>query len=299
MKASTPELRALLATGQFVAADLWTITLQGGAVIRWTSHDQSLSWGGNTFARVPIIERGTISAKLGPDVSTLQIEITAGPDDTLNGAPIIPYIKGHGLDGANVKLERAFAPDWSSAITGTTIDFAGKVTSTPSVQGMTAQVVVSSWTVLLNTNSPRNLFQAGCLRTLYDAKCGVDPNNFKQSGTVSSSGSGQRGSFGSGLSAAAGYYAQGRVVFTGGSNAGQSRTIRSSDGSGNFVLVQPLPSPCAAGDAFTVYAGCDLSKATCASKFNNQGRFKATPFVPLPTAALGAAGPTVTTSGGK
>ena len=297
MKNASPALLALLATGKFVRADIWTITLNGGVVIRWTGHDQPITWAGNTFAKGPAIDRNSISEKVGVEVATLDMTITARPEDLINGAPIIPFIKYHGLDGASIKLERAYAPDWSSPITGTVIRFAGKVTSIKSVKGAQAKVTVSSWLVLLNTSSPRNLFQGGCLRTLYDANCGLSPSNFSQAGTVSSGGSGQTGSFGSGVTNTSGYFAQGRVVFTSGANAGQSRTIKSFDGAGNFVLVKPLPVPCAAGDAFTVYAGCDLSMATCASKFNNLGRFKGTPFVPVPTTALGAASTTTTSSG--
>lgn len=300
MKAMSTALRDLLATGQFVCADLWTITLNGGTVIRFTGHDQTITFGGNTFAKGPAIERGRISEKIGLEVSTLEMSITANSDDLINGVPIIGFISQHGLDGANIKLERGYAPDWSSPITGTVIRFAGKVTSVPSVQGNVAKLTVSSWLVLLNASAPRNLFQAGCMHTLYDAGCGLAASSFQQSGSVSSGGAGQKISFGSGVSNSAGYYAQGRVVFTSGPNAGQSRTIRSYDGAGNFTLVRPLPAACGVGDAFTVFAGCDLAKATCASKFNNTANFKGTPYVPVPTTALGSrAQATTTQSGGK
>ena len=299
MKAMTQALRDLLATGQFVRADLWTITLNGGTVIRFTGHDQTIKWAGNTFAKGPAIERGRISEKIGLEVSTLDMTITANSDDLINGTPIIGFISQHGLDGANIKLERAYAPDWSSPITGSVIRFAGKVTSVPSVQGNVAQLTVSSWLVLLNAAAPRNLYQAGCLHTLYDADCGLNAANFRQTGTVASGGAGQKVSFGSSVTNTAGYYAQGRVVFTSGPNAGQSRTIKSFDGAGNFTLVRPLPAACGSGDAFTVFAGCDLAKATCASKFNNAANFKGFPYVPVPTTSLGSRAQSTTTQGGK
>lgn len=295
MKATTLALRNLLATGTFVRADIWTITLNGGVVVRWTSHDQPISWAGQTYALGPIIQRGKISEKLGLQVSTLDVTITALDSDLINGSPIIGFIAGHGLDGASVKLEAAYAPDWNSPITGTIIRFAGKVTSIGSILGATAMLTVSAWTVLLNASAPRNLYQGGCLRTLYDAGCTLLPSSFSAAGTVTTGGT---GSFVSGLTAAAGYYAQGRLVFTSGPNNGISRTVKSYDGAGGFVLVRPLPVACAVGDTFTAYAGCDLAKATCLSKFNNLIHHKATPFVPVPITALGAA-TTATTTGGK
>jgi uncharacterized phage protein (TIGR02218 family) len=214
--------------------------------------------------------------------------------DTINSTDIIPFIAKHGFDGATIKLERAYAPDWSQSITGTVIRFAGKVTSVHSIQGATANLSVSSWLVLLNTKAPRNLYQSGCLRTLYDAGCGLNPASFSAAGTVTLAGT---GSFKCGLTTA-GYYSQGRVVFTSGANNGISRTVKYNAADGTFTLVNPLPAQASIGDTFTAYAGCDLAKGTCSTKFNNLIKFKGTPFVPVPTTSLGSAN-TTTTSGGK
>lgn len=293
MRTASPALQALLASGQFVRADIWTITLNGGGVIRWTSHDADISANGNLFTSGPMIERGSIAEKTGVEVATLRVTITGGDNDLVNASPIISFIAAHGLDGASVKLERAYAPAWGLdsyglpiPVTGTVIRFAGKVTSIDSVIGATAEFTVSSWLVLLNAQSPRNHYQVGCMRTLYDAGCGVDPASFSSIGTVSS-GATTIG-FGSGLTGAAGYYSQGRIVFLTGVNAGVSRTVKVNDGSGNFSLIKPLPVVPAAGDTFRAFAGCDLTRTTCKDKFNNLTRHKATPFVPLPTTALGA-----------
>lgn len=215
--------------------------------------------------------------------------------DTINSTPLIPFIRSRGLDGASIKLERGYAAGWDLPIVGTVIRFAGKVTSINSIQGATARMTVSSWLVLLNSSVPRNKYQAGCLRTLYDAGCALNPASFDAAGTVTVAG---QGSFGSGLTGVPGYYSQGRVVFTSGANAGVSRTVKINLTDGTFTLVQPFPSIAAIGDTFTAYAGCDHTKATCFTKFNNLLRFKGQPFVPLPTTALGAA-TTTTKTGGK
>lgn len=301
MKSASTALKALLASGQFVQADLWTITLNGGGVTRWTSHDADIKTGGYTFVSGPSITRGTIAEKIGVEVATLDVTIDAIDTDLINGVPVIAFIAAHGLDGAAVTLERAYAPGWGRdasgapiPITGTVNRFSGKVTSIDSVQGGEVRFTVSSWLVLLETQMPRNHYQAGCMRTLYDAGCGVNPASFSGSGTVTTPGS---SGFGSTLTGLADKFTQGRVVFTSGANNGVSRTVRANLTDGSFTLIRPLPAAAAAGDTFTAYAGCDLTRATCSAKFSNLGRHKATPFVPVPTTALGA--PAVTSSGGK
>lgn len=296
MKTASDSLLALLATGDFVRADIWTITLNGGGIVRWTSHDQSITYGGHTFAQGPLIERSTISEKVGMDVATLDLDITADDSDLINGVPILNFIEEFGLDGASVKLERAYAPDWSSAITGTLIRFAGKVTSVNSIQGATAKVTVSSWLVLLNAASPRNVYQAGCMRTVYDAGCALDPASFQASGTVTTGGA---QSFVSDLTGVADRYTQGRLVFTSGANAGLSRSVKKNLSDGTMQLIRPLPVAAAPGDTFTANWGCDRAQATCLGKFNNLLRFKGTPYVPLPSTSLGGAATTTTTGGGK
>lgn len=306
MRAVSTALRNLLATGDFEKADCWTITLNGGSVVRWTGADQAFRANGQLFALGPAIKRGAISEKRGVETSTLAMEITAADDDgtgrdLINGQAIIPFIRNKGLDGATVKLERAYAPDWATMIqagaTGTVIRFAGKLTSVEAIQGITASLVWSSWMVLLNTMMPRNLYQSSCLHSLYDSGCGISPAAFDASGTVS--GSGQTQTFSTGLSMTTNFYALGRIVFTSGANAGISRTVK-SNGSGSISLIQPLPNPLANGDAFTIYAGCDLTQGTCTTKFNNLNNFKATPYIPLPQTPLTTQSTTTTTnSGGK
>lgn len=302
MKTASTALKTLLASGHFVQADLWTITLNGGGVTRWTSHDVDLTYGGQTFVSGPAITRGTISEKTGIEVAQLQMTIDAVDTDLINGTPIIAFIAAHGLDGASIKLERAYAPAWGLdaygapiPITGTVIRFAGKVTSIDAIQGGRAELTVSSWLVLLEAASPRNHYQTGCMRTLYDAGCGVNPASYASTGAVTS---GTTTGFASGLTPAANYFAQGRVMFTSGVNNGVSRTVRANGTDGSFTLIRPLPTAPAAGDTFIAYAGCDLTRTTCKDKFNNLIRHKATPFVPLPTTALGAPA-AASSSGGK
>jgi uncharacterized phage protein (TIGR02218 family) len=285
VKAASPALATLLDSGaDFQMADLWTLTLSGGAVVRWSGADIPLTANGTPYILGPAIDRGSISEKIGLEVGTLTMTITANVDDRINGTPIIPFIAGRGLDGATVRLERAFLPDWTSPVTGTLLRFAGRVTSVGAIAGSSVELTVSSWMILLNVNVPPNLYQTACLHTVYDSGCGLNADSFASGGTVSSAPS--HAAFASNLTGHAGEFAQGRVTFTSGANSGIARTVKSNDTAGNFGLISPLPAPLAAGDSFTAYKGCDLTSATCASRFNNIARFKGTPYCPVPETVL-------------
>lgn len=285
MKGANPALIALLnGDADFQRADLWTLTLPGGTVVRWSGADRPITANGHVHALGPAIERGTISEKIGLEVATLTMTITANADDTINGVPIIPFIARRGLDGAAVRLDRAFMAEWDLPAVGTVLRFAGKITSIGDIAGASATITVSSWTILLNVSMPTNLYQAACLHSVYDAGCGLDPAPFAVSGAVSAAPGTSR--FGSTLSITADDFAQGRIVFTSGANTGVAATVKSNDAAGTFSLIRPLPALPAPGDGFTAYPGCDLTRGRCLTRFNNLGRHKATPFVPVPETAL-------------
>ena len=298
MKSASGPLLALLNSGaDFQTADLWTIVLKNGTTVRWSGADVQLAANGYTFPLGPAIDHGAISEKVGVETATLDITISANAGDLIAGVPIIPFIIARGLDGASVRLEKAFFPDWGYPVTGTIVRFAGRVTTISDISGSTVQITVSAWTVLLNVNMPPHLYQSACLHKVYDAGCTLNPASFSSNGTVQA-GVGPvypattpdtrptQVSFLSNLTAVPDKFSQGRLTFTSGANAGQKRTIRTNVADGTFEIVNPLPVKPAAGDTFTAYWGCDRTSTTCSGKFNNIANFKGTEFVPSPETAL-------------
>lgn len=288
MRAASPSLVTLLNSGaDFQMVDLWTITLRGGGVIRWCAGDVPVISGGQTYALGPVIQRQDIDEKIGLDVTTVDAQLIAAPEDLINGTPVIPFIRGHGLDGANVRLDRAFLTDWGLPVVGTVLRFSGRVTAITAITGNSATVTISSWTVLLNANMPTNLYQVACLHAVYDAGCTLNPASFAVTGSVTGSPAPTATVFDTGLSPTANDFAQGRIVFSSGVNNGLSATVKANDGAGLVTLVAPLPAAPAAGDTFTIYPGCDLTQSRCSTRFNNLQHFKATPYVPVPETAFG------------
>jgi uncharacterized phage protein (TIGR02218 family) len=89
------------------------------------------------------------------------------------------------------------------------------------------------------------------------------------------------------LTGADNYYNRAYILFTSGANTGLRRTVRSSLNAGGVLnLLQALPVAPAAGDAFTLYPGCNKSAATCTTRFSNIVNFKGFPFVPVPETAI-------------
>jgi hypothetical protein len=111
MKAA-PGLAELLAGRQFAIADLYTITLRDGTILRYTSCDIDLVYSGQTYlANALKIRRGPITTSVGVEVDAVELTIECDGTDTLFGQPIPAFVRNGGLDGARVLIQRAFLGD--------------------------------------------------------------------------------------------------------------------------------------------------------------------------------------------
>lgn len=280
---STAELTALLRSSQKLQqADLYTITLSGGGVINWTSHDQAVTIGGTTWSSGPGISRDYMTFKAGVEAQTMNVTLTAGTNTQVNGVPLLPFVLQGGLDGATVVLQKAFRESLGNAAwIGALEQFSGRVSDVESAGRGQVRVSVRSVLELFNLPLPPNVYQPQCLNTLYDSNCGVLRSSQTWSATVSSGSSSLRLTFGHAMPQAAGWFDLGAVKFVTGANAGVSRTVRTHTTS-QLTVMQPWPAVVAAGDAFQVYRGCDLTLATCRDRFSNLPNFRGQPFVPPP-----------------
>jgi hypothetical protein len=112
MKTASPALQGLLAGNQFAIADLYTITLRDGTILRYTSCDIDLVYSGNTYLANGLkIRRGPITTSVGVEVDAVELTIECDGTDTLLGQPIPAFVRNGGLDGARVLIQRAFMGD--------------------------------------------------------------------------------------------------------------------------------------------------------------------------------------------
>jgi uncharacterized phage protein (TIGR02218 family) len=277
----TPELIAHFAgVRNGWKADLWTITLASGTVLRWTGADTRVVWAGQTYALGPVLARGPVAWTMGLDPDELELSVTPRPEDVIGSTTLRTAIRRGDFDGASVVLMRAYG-----AVPGTVIGvvedyFSGHVGSVEG-DGITYTLGVRSPLALLDRMFPGNVVQPACPNRLFDATCGLNPSTWRVTGTVTGSIAVARNQFAaSALTQAAGYYRYGRLRFTSGPNAGRSLTVRDHAAGGLLTFAQPWPDAVAIGNAFEVWPGCDKRRETCIGKFNNLPRFRGAPFVP-------------------
>lgn len=274
MKSATPELVALLATDNFLMADLYTFTLNNGTIYRFTNYDIDLTWDGNKYTKNGLsFERNGTRITTGVEVDTLDITVYQ-KDTTFEGIGILKIIANGGLDGAEFKLERLFFNNPLTPV-GSLWVFSGRVSECEATR-YDGKITVKSDLELLNIQMPRNLYQASCIHSLYDSGCGIPKTG--AAGTITSV---NGTSFGVSIAAADSFYNEGMIEFTSGANNGVKRTIKTH--LSNTVTVTLLPNnKVNVGDTIKLYAGCDRTQSTCKNKFNNLNNFRAFPFVPIP-----------------
>ncbi|STZ77341.1 DUF2163 domain-containing protein [Bergeriella denitrificans] len=278
MKTANQELIDLLhGSDEFLMADLYTFTLSDGTVLRHTSADAPVTWQMQHYeARQLIISRGATRVTRGLEVDSNDLSITAADGYTLQGLPWPEAALGGALDGARVLIERAFFNDWQT-VAGAVNIFQGRV-SDVSGSRSAVNVTVKSDIELLNVSSPRNIYQAGCMRTLYDGGCKVSREAFTVTGRVTAN-SADGSSLLCNLPQPDKWFEQGVIKFTGGLNAGLSRTVKTHAG-GVLSFALRLPHPPQAGDVFKIHPGCDGTKETCDKKFHNLVHFRGFPYIP-------------------
>lgn len=296
--------------GGFYAARLYTITLFGGGVIRFTDADCDIvgvssdaKVNGFTYASggVRVDQKASKTQahwKLGLDTDTWTLVVMPRPVDIVTGAAFpdtigsVPWLQAAqagSLDAADFQVDEAYfssLPSWpmppSGAVpVGCRTIFAGVIAEveTNSIQ---ATLVVNDYRMLLAQQMPRRFFQAQCKNTLFDASCGLIQASFAVP-AVAAAASTQAVIVGQGLAAPQGSrtYTLGAIMFTDGLNAGFWRTVKQWDGANTLSLLNPLPFLVSAGDTFTAYPGCDKQVATCAA-FGNLVNFGGFPNIPPP-----------------
>ena len=268
--------------GPFLMTDLYTITLASGEMLRWADFDADIEYEGWSYSSVKsVVWRGRTRQVIGVEVDTLDINISPRNDLTVNGRGFLAAVVAGALDGASIRLQRAFL-DEDLRVIGAVIMFSGRAADVTA--GRTAvEVRVNSDLERLAVQMPRNLYQAGCVHVLYSAGCGVSKAAQARGGTVQAGST--RSAVRVSLAVPAGWLNLGYVQFMTGALIGVRCTVKQYV-SGELRLLTPLPATPVAGDVVQVFPGCDKSLKTCKEKFNNLSGFRGYPFVPTPETAV-------------
>src|SRR6185312_4869725 len=157
--------------GNFCVADLFTITLVNGTVLRYTSWDQPLTVGGNTFiGSGPFLKRVAMSYKTGLEIDTFNLALSADATHQVDGIPILQSISQGNFDQAFVLVQRLFMPTPGDVSLGA-LTLNSYYVSDTEVNRTTATLTLKSLLELLDIQMPKNLYQPNCRHVLFDAGC--------------------------------------------------------------------------------------------------------------------------------
>jgi hypothetical protein len=256
-------------TTQVVMADLLTLTPLHGNVVRITSADFDISVPntsdfdvairGRTFLSNSIrFTRTKVKTVVGVVVDSMDVTLYGDATTLVNGVSVIKAARTGELDGAVVRLDRAYM-QVAGLLVGGLYQFSGAV-STVDVGRTEAKLTVNSQLELLNMMMPRNTYQPGCINTLYDTMCAVPKTPVTPA--FANGGSTASRILWTELGVDLTQLPLGMIEFTTGANTGLYRTIKSATSS-YIDLLNPFPLAPAGGDQFAVYRGCDKTYSSC------------------------------------
>lgn len=252
----------------------WRLARKDGVVSGYTDHDRPLIFDGTAFEPETGLSASEARSSLGLAVDTVDVEGALSSDRIRN-----EDIAAGLYDNATVEtfLVNWMSPGQFALLRTATV---GKITR--SDQRFIAEL--ESATHALDQLRGRYVSRS-CDAELGDQRCGVALNQpqFSGNGTVLAVVEPDMLTV-SGLNAfAPGWFGHGTLTWTTGMRAGRSERIvdHRRDGLGvTLVLGSHSGSPAAAGDAFSVRAGCDKTFATCKAKFSNVLNFRGFPHLP-------------------
>jgi uncharacterized phage protein (TIGR02218 family) len=274
MRSIPPALQAKLDSGVTTLARCWTIARRDGVTQGFTDHDRDIAVDGVTCRAGIGLTASEATAQLGLAVAGSEVA-GALSADTLNEDELAA---GH-YDAATVNVHLV---DWSEP--ALRVHLASGVLGEVRREGAAFTAELRGLAHRLAEESGR-LYTATCSADLGDARCTVDLTNaaFRATGSVASL-AGTSSFLASGLgSFADGWFTAGRLVWSTGANAGLAVEVKLHRVTPTGValdLWQATAAPIAAGDAFTVTAGCDKRFATCRDRFANTVNFRGFPHMP-------------------
>jgi uncharacterized phage protein (TIGR02218 family) len=273
MKTLPTGLQAHLDSGATTLCWCWRLTRGDGAVRGFTDHDVDVTFDTVTHVAASGFTASEVDSTLGLAVDNLAV-LGALSDATLNEADLAAGL----YDNAAIAIWRVnwAAPDQRVLMRKGALGEVkrGRSGFTAEVRGLAAAL----------GQAQGRVFGFSCDADLGDARCTISLSDpaFHGGGTVAAASDARRFAV-SGLGGFAdGWFGGGRLVWTGGANAGRAMDVKRHGVSGTNVTIelwQPMSEGVAAGDAFAITAGCDKQFATCKAKFANAANFRGFPYM--------------------
>lgn len=268
MKTLSPALQTHLAGELATLATLIKITRSDGTVLGFTSFDRDLVVSGVTYKADGAFSASAIENR--NTLSTDNLDVVGMLDSAFITAADIDAGK---YDHARVDV---YLCNWADVTQGVMQLRRGWLGEIKRIGGK-YQAELRGLHDLLQRPIGKK-FSPECRHTLGDGNCAVNLAAYTVTGTVTSAASATQFTD-SARSEAAGLFNYGLLTWNSGANAGLSMEVKNFT-AGVFTLWLPMAHSIAAGDAYSVYKGCDKRFATCRTTFSNVANFGGFPYLP-------------------
>jgi uncharacterized phage protein (TIGR02218 family) len=285
-----------------IKADLFSIVLPTGTTMYMTEGEFDIvvptgtaGWSGPTTifyaTQYGRWSRGQIesSASFSFEAGTMDLTCIAQQTNLYPGTSvgILSAALNGLLDAATINVYTAYMPlnHYGNVSNGIETKFAGQLTNIEEINRNQAKFNCADYLYLLNVKVPSRIIQSNCPWSFADSNCNANAAAYTTTFTAKTGSTNWTLVPTTAFTQAAGYFNQGVVKCTGGNNSGLSASVK-SHASGNLTVMLPWIMPIAAGDTFSVIAGCDKSATTCTQKFNNLIHFGGMPLVPVSTSSI-------------
>ena len=239
--------------------------------ISFTSCDKNVVFNGKIYKNCQFID--DISFNDLDRIDDVKIQFINKDNielERLLNAKIVVYLatidtRNHVVDACNIICQNAVAI------------FSGFVENIMT-NGDLLEITVSSNVAKLNYSNS-SLFSPICRECLGSAKCGVDLNQYKASGTVSHIISQDCiiGNHRADRNVPVGYYKYGTIKFLSGKLRGI--TIQIKDEVDGKIYLLRNTKLIEIGDSYEIFAGCNKTLSVCKDKFNNVVNFRGEPYI--------------------
>lgn len=252
------------------------IITKSGTIYGYTDFDSPLIVEGTTYTPAPGLKRTTLTSTANDQVSNQ--ELGSGWVDAPEGDLIAGKFD-------NALVEVAFC-SWKNPSYGRVIIQRGNIGVIQwTADGFRADILSHMRQLQRNINF---ITTANCRHQLFSqfssntiGACTLNAASYTYSGTVVAVSVAKLKFSVSGLSQPAQYCQNGILTWTSGPNAGLKHEVKNHTVAGSTEIELYLPTfiTPAAGNTFSITAGCDKTNATCKTKFNNGVNFGGFPHI--------------------
>ncbi|WP_035241131.1 baseplate hub protein [Desulfobacter vibrioformis] len=244
-------------------AELYHFWNEGGDHWYYTSRDVAITFDGNDYVS-GTLQRTKVSYNSEIEVSTVSVTASVITEPTIEFIALNP-VERIWIEISKIHLD--MDPLEASKI------FTGQIKNV-SFKGVSATVECVGFEHFLKFEVPRMKYQAACNHTIYDARCGVDRENFKTTTTATVDSTGLVFTSVDFSALGDGYLTRGLLEF-----GDYKRMIVAHSGSA-LTIRYPI-TQFVSGGSVNVYAGCVGTMEACEGKFNNLNNFFGFPQMPL------------------